>query len=88
MRMGYAIVAPGPRTRMLALVEEARTAIVIVLGTVPWVILAGLIEGFVTRAGFGLVPGIVLGVGVGALVLGPRARARRPSTSPAAALAR
>ena len=67
MRMGYAIVAPGPRTRMLALVEEARTAIVIVLGTVPWVILAGIIEGFVTRAGFGLVPGIVLGVGVGAV---------------------
>ena len=70
MRMGYAIVAPGPRTRMLALVEEARTAIVIVLGTVPWVILAGIIEGFVTRAGFGLVPGIVLGVGVGALYWG------------------
>ena len=37
------------------------------LGTVPWVVLAGIIEGFVTRAGFGLVPGIVLGVGVGAL---------------------
>jgi len=34
---------------------------------VPWVVLAGLIEGFVTRAGFGLVPGLVLGVAVGAL---------------------
>ena len=67
MRMGYALVAPGPRTRARALVEEARAAIAIVLGTVPWVILAGIIEGFVTRAGFGLVPGIVLGVGVGAL---------------------
>jgi uncharacterized membrane protein SpoIIM required for sporulation len=67
LRMGYALVAPGPRPRMRALAAEARSAIVIVLGTVPWVILAGLIEGFVTRAGFGLVPGIVLGVGVGAL---------------------
>lgn len=67
MRMGYALVAPGPRTRSRAVVEEARAAIAIILGTVPWVILAGLIEGFVTRAGFGLVPGIVLGVGVGAL---------------------
>ena len=66
MRMGYALVAPGPRPRSRALVEEARAAIAIVLGTVPWVILAGIIEGFVTRAGFGLVPGIVLGVGVGA----------------------
>ncbi len=67
MRIGYAIVAPGPRPRSRALVEEARAAIAIVLGTVPWVILAGIIEGFVTRAGFGLVPGIVLGVGVGAV---------------------
>jgi uncharacterized membrane protein SpoIIM required for sporulation len=67
LRMGYALVAPGPQPRMRALAGEARSAIVIVLGTIPWVILAGLIEGFVTRAGFGLVPGIVLGVGVGAL---------------------
>jgi len=67
MRMGYALVAPGPRPRSRALAEEARSAIVIVLGTIPWVILAGIIEGFVTRAGFGLVPGIVLGVGVGAI---------------------
>lgn len=67
MRMGYALVAPGPRTRSRALAIEARACIAIVLGTVPWVILAGIIEGFVTRAGFGLVPGIVLGVGVGAL---------------------
>jgi uncharacterized membrane protein SpoIIM required for sporulation len=67
MRMGYALVAPGPRPRSRALAEEARAAIAIVLGTIPWVILAGVIEGFVTRAGFGLVPGIALGVGVGTL---------------------
>lgn len=67
MRIGYALVAPGPRTRARALVEEARASVAIVLGTVPWVVLAGIIEGFVTRAGFGLVPGIALGVGVGAL---------------------
>jgi uncharacterized membrane protein SpoIIM required for sporulation len=66
MRMGYAIVAPGPRPRTRALADEARIAISIVIGTVPWVVLAGLIEGFVTRAGFGLVPGLVLGVAVGA----------------------
>jgi uncharacterized membrane protein SpoIIM required for sporulation len=83
MRMGYALVAPGPRTRMLALAEEARSSITIVLGTIPWVILAGIIEGFVTRAGIGLVPGIVLGVGVGALYWGlvlvrGRPPARRP----------
>lgn len=85
MRMGYAIVAPGPRPRMRALAEEARVAVSIVIGTVPWVVLAGLIEGFVTRAGFGLVPGLIIGVGVGAtywtLVL------VRGRTRPTAALA-
>ena len=87
MRMGYALVAPGPRTRMLALAEEARASIAIVLGTIPWVILAGIIEGFVTRAGFGLVPGIVLGFGVGALYWGlvlvrGRPPAQRSQTKP------
>ncbi|MEA2220130.1 MAG: hypothetical protein QOJ35_2756 [Solirubrobacteraceae bacterium] len=67
LRIGYAVVAPGPRERGRALVEEARPAIAIVLGTAPWLVVAGIIEGFVTRAGFGLVPGIALGVGVGAL---------------------
>jgi uncharacterized membrane protein SpoIIM required for sporulation len=67
LRVGYAIVAPGPRPRREALTAEARAAIAIVLGTIPWVVLAGIIEGFVTRAGFGLVPGLVLGIGVGAV---------------------
>jgi uncharacterized membrane protein SpoIIM required for sporulation len=67
LRIGYAIVAPGPRTRSRALVEEARPAIAIVLGTMPWVVLAGIIEGFVTRAGVGLVPGTAIGVGAGAV---------------------
>jgi len=87
MRMGYALIDPGPRTRLLALAEEARSSIAIVLGTIPWVILAGIIEGFVTRAGIGLVPGIVLGVGVGALYWGLvliRGRPpERPTTQPA-----
>jgi uncharacterized membrane protein SpoIIM required for sporulation len=70
LRLGYAIAAPGPLPRGVALAEEGRRAMAIVLGTVPWIVLAGIIEGFVTRAGFGLVPGIVLGVGVGATYWG------------------
>jgi uncharacterized membrane protein SpoIIM required for sporulation len=87
MRMGYAIVAPGPRRRSRALAEEARSSIVIVLGTIPWVILAGIIEGFVTRSGFGLIPGIVLGVGVGAVYWTLVAARGRPQRPPAAAVA-
>ncbi len=50
----------------------------------PWLILAGIIEGFVTRAGFGLVPGIILGVGVGALFWGLVIVRGRPSAAVAA----
>lgn len=67
LRVGYALVAPGARPRREALALEARAAIAIILGTLPWVVLAGLIEGFVTRAGFGLWPGLILGLGVGAV---------------------
>lgn len=67
MRMGLALVDPGPRPRAVALAQEARAAVVVVAGTVPWIVLAGLIEGFLTRSGFGLVPGAVVGVGVGAV---------------------
>jgi uncharacterized membrane protein SpoIIM required for sporulation len=70
MRLGDALIAPGVRTRGHALVQEARTSIAIIVGTIPWLILAGIIEGFVTRAGFGLVPGIILGVGIGAVYWG------------------
>ena len=68
--MGWALVSPGPRSRSRALTAEARDAVAIVLGTAPWLVLAGFIEGFVTRSGFGLVPGLVLGVLVGAAYWG------------------
>ena len=70
LRMGWAIVAPGPMTRTRALVAEARDGVAIVLGTAPWLVFAGLIEGFVTRSGFGLAGGLVLGVAVGAAFWG------------------
>jgi len=62
LRMGMAIVLPGKRARGQALVEEARIAVAVVLGTAPWLVLAGLVEGFLTPAGLGLAG--VLGVGV------------------------
>jgi len=78
LRLGAALLEPGARPRSEVLGEEARDAVAIVLGTAPWLVLAGLIEGFVTRSGFGLVPGAILGVGVGVLFWGlvySRARA-------------
>jgi uncharacterized membrane protein SpoIIM required for sporulation len=48
LRLGWAIVDPGPLTRGASLRREARSAIEIVLGTMPWLVLAGVIEGFVS----------------------------------------
>jgi uncharacterized membrane protein SpoIIM required for sporulation len=63
LQIGWAIVAPGDRSRGDALAEEARRAVVIVLGLVAAFFVAGAIEGFVTgrpwptavRVGIGLV---------------------------------
>jgi uncharacterized membrane protein SpoIIM required for sporulation len=62
-RLGWAIIAPGDRTRVDALAEEGRRSVVIVLGLMLCFVVAGLIEGFVTpsglptwgRIGFGIV---------------------------------
>lgn len=48
LRVGWALIRPGHRPRATALAEEAREAVEIALGTVPWLVLCGLAEGFLT----------------------------------------
>lgn len=48
LALGWAIVAPGDRTRRDALAEQGRRSVTIVLGLVVAFFVAGLIEGFVT----------------------------------------
>ena len=48
LRIGWALVDPGTLTRGESLRREARPAMELVLGTMPWLVLAGLVEGFVT----------------------------------------
>ena len=67
LRMGWALVEPGRRTRPQALGAEAREAIKIVLGTAPWLVVAGLIEGLVTPAGLGLPAVLAIGFGVASI---------------------
>ena len=66
LRLGWAMVDPGRRRRGRAVVEEGRTACEIVLGTAPWLVLAGLVEGFVTPTGLGMVPAVIFGTLLGA----------------------
>ncbi len=66
MSIGFAMLAPGDRHRSAALAEEARRAIVVVIGLILVFIVAGLIEGFVTP-GLPAIPRITIGVAVEAV---------------------
>ena len=64
MRMGWALVEPGPRRRTEALAAEAPRAVLLVLATAPWLVVAGLVEGFVTPHHLALLPALAVGVGI------------------------
>jgi len=67
LRLGWAIVDPGRLPRLTALRHEARRAVLIALGTAPWLVLAGLVEGFLTPTGLGLAQALAIGVMLGAV---------------------
>jgi uncharacterized membrane protein SpoIIM required for sporulation len=82
LRLGWAVIDPGDRTRAAAVADEGRRAVVIVLGTVLTLLVAGLIEGFVTGSGLPTGLRVALGVAVEvtflayAVILGRSAAAR------------
>ena len=67
LRLGWALVNPGRRTRRQALVAEARPAVLMTLGVVPWLAIAGIIEAFVSRRGLAALPMSIVGAIVGGL---------------------
>lgn len=70
LRMGWALVSPGPLTRRAALAREARPAMAVVLGTAPFLVVAGIVEGYVSPAGWGGAGPFAFGLGLGALYWG------------------
>jgi uncharacterized membrane protein SpoIIM required for sporulation len=64
LRLGWAIVDPGTLTRGDSLRREARPAIEIVLGTMPWLVLAGIVEGFVSPGQPPLPVGLAVGLAI------------------------
>jgi uncharacterized membrane protein SpoIIM required for sporulation len=69
LRIGWALISPGYLTRGQSLRREARPAMELVLGTMPWLVVAGLVEGFVT-GDLGLGGAVVVGCGLGAVFWG------------------
>lgn len=64
-RLGAAIVNPGLRPRRVAIREEAGPAGLLALGTAPFLVLAGFIEGFVSRTGTPALPATIIGFTIG-----------------------
>ncbi len=65
LRIFWALVAPGPRTRVTALAQEGRSLMTVALGLVVVLFISGLVEGFVTPSDLPT----WLRIGIGALVL-------------------
>jgi uncharacterized membrane protein SpoIIM required for sporulation len=88
LRLGWAMIVPGRLTRRESIVREARRTAAIAIGTAPWLVVAGIVEGNRARlAETGLSAVIGTGVGLGLLywsLVVWRGRARtEPPTSPA-----
>lgn len=70
LRVGWGWVSPGPRGRLESLGIEARAAVEIVLGTMPWLVVAGFVEAFVRPTGLPVVVVLAIGLSLGGLYWG------------------
>ena len=86
LRIGWALVEPGTLTRGQSLRREAGPAVEIVLGTMPWLVLAGILEGFVTGTVRSLGGAIAVGVALGVLYWSLVVWRGRPGSEPGASL--
>lgn len=82
LALGRAMLRPGRLTRLQALAGEARNALLLALGTAPWLVVAGLVEGYASRVGLSLAPTAIIGLALGGVFWGllwwrGQSRARR-----------
>jgi uncharacterized membrane protein SpoIIM required for sporulation len=89
LQLAWAPIQPGLLARRDALIQAARRAVLLVVGAIPILVMAGLIEGFISPSGlpdglkytFGALTGIVLHLCLGGPAvrnrLWPRRRQRR-----------
>jgi uncharacterized membrane protein SpoIIM required for sporulation len=83
--LARAILRPAQASRREALAKEAVPALTIAGATLPWLVIAGIVEGFVSRIGLGPLPTTLIGLILGASFWGlfywrgllPQRRARR-----------
>ncbi len=81
LRLGWALVHPGNRTRGDALAAEGRGGIELALGSAALLVPCGLVEGFVTPRGLSTPAALTVGLGLGALYWGMVIWRGRPATA-------
>jgi uncharacterized membrane protein SpoIIM required for sporulation len=83
LRLAWALIDPGVLPRGVSLRAAARPAVALVLGTAPWLVIAGLTEGFVTPEGLSLPGALAVGAALAGcywlLVMVRGATGRAPS---------
>lgn len=67
LRTGWALLHPGHRTRVEALVAEGRAGVEMALGTAALLVPTGIVEGFVTPRGLTLPAALAVGIGLAAV---------------------
>ncbi|MGF2618017.1 stage II sporulation protein M [Rossellomorea vietnamensis] len=87
--MGYKLFVPGPYSRGYVLKQQAKQSVLLLLGTIPLFVIAGIIEGFITPSTLSLeakyliagltVIGLILYVLIGAMLLKKKPTAARGS---------
>ena len=80
--VGRALVKPGPRPRRIAVRLALRRGAEMVLGTMPWFVVAGVVEGFVTTTSLPLGGAIAFGLLIAAPYWGLVFWRGRPSPAP------
>ena len=63
-RVAWAVIAPGHAVRSTVVKRESVRAVAMILGTSVWLVVAALIESFVTPQAIGVGPAAVIGFGV------------------------
>jgi uncharacterized membrane protein SpoIIM required for sporulation len=68
LSMGHALVAPDDRPRGVAVAEAGRTAVVVLAGCLPWFLVLGFVESFVSPSPL-LAPSVKVALGLALLGL-------------------
>ena len=65
LRLASGLIRPGHQTRRKALIAEAGPAVQLALGTIPFLLVAAVVEEFVSRTGTSAGPAALIGVVLG-----------------------